>query len=93
MHVFLDGPNIAAASIYAAGSLCDGLDGLAARRLNQKTEFGKQFDPIVDASSFLLAIGSLAATSTEEIERIFYLIMLGIQSGYMGQLGLRWKDL
>lgn len=93
VDVILHGPNMTAASIYAVASLCDGLDGLAARRLNQKTEFGKKFDPIVDASSFLLAIGTLAAITSSEAERVLYITMVATQTLYMGQLSHRWKKL
>lgn len=41
-HVFV------AIGFMAAASLTDVLDGIAARALNQVTDFGKKFDPIAD---------------------------------------------
>ncbi|MCL6472186.1 MAG: CDP-diacylglycerol--glycerol-3-phosphate 3-phosphatidyltransferase [Firmicutes bacterium] len=37
-----------AAPVFGIAALTDWLDGIAARKLNQVTEFGKIFDPVVD---------------------------------------------
>ena len=44
------------AAVFALAALTDWLDGFVARKLNQITEFGKVFDPLVDRLLVLSAL-------------------------------------
>ena len=55
-------PKYAALAVFAAASLTDMLDGFLARKLNQITDFGKLFDPLVDKLMVLTALVCQALT-------------------------------
>lgn len=93
ISVAMGWPRLEAALAYLAGTLGDGLDGLAARKLKQATAFGKRFDPIVDATAFLAGLSALAVSSPEIHEKILFTSAAALQILYSGQLYLKWKTL
>ncbi|HXC54871.1 MAG TPA: CDP-diacylglycerol--glycerol-3-phosphate 3-phosphatidyltransferase [Rhizomicrobium sp.] len=56
-----DGWRIAAFTVFTIAGLSDFLDGLAARRLNQPSEFGRMLDPIADKILVGVALMMLVA--------------------------------
>ena len=89
--IVLGWPNLYPALTYAAWSLGDGLDGIAARLLKQKTEFGKKLDPLVDATSFVAWLTALTITSPELSERLLLTSALVVQTLYSSHLTYKWK--
>ena len=62
--------NIFSASLFIILALTDLFDGIAARKLSQKTEFGKVFDPFADKILLLVVVLSII------IKYEFYWILL-----------------
>ncbi|MDD2693693.1 MAG: CDP-alcohol phosphatidyltransferase family protein [Candidatus Gracilibacteria bacterium] len=91
--IVLGGPNLYPALIYAAGAIGDGLDGISARVLKQKTEFGKKLDPFVDATSFVAGLTALTITSPELNERLLLTSALVVQTLYSSHLTYKWKGI
>ena len=52
LHLLRTGRPRRAALLLATGAVTDSLDGIAARRLNSVTSFGRRFDPIADRALF-----------------------------------------
>lgn len=77
--------------MYATGSLGDGLDGIAARVLKQKTEFGKRLDPLADATGFVTSLTALAIASPEIHERMLLASTLVVQTLYSSHLMYKWR--
>ena len=46
--VFADYSKITLAIVFAVFAITDGIDGFVARKFNQRTNFGKYFDPVMD---------------------------------------------
>jgi cardiolipin synthase len=66
-----------AASTFLIAAASDGLDGLAARRLNQKSALGTILDPIADKGLMLVALAVLGlAPWTREIPRWYPAIVI-----------------
>ncbi len=82
--------NIWYAIAYAIGAACDWLDGIAARTLDQKTEFWKKFDPKVDAISFVTGLSALAIVSPTVHERVILTATLTLQLLYSSHLAYQW---
>lgn len=91
LSVALGWPSVEAALIYATGAIGDWLDGFAARKLGQKTEFGKKLDPLVDATAFVTGLTALALSLPETHERVLITTTLITQLLYSGQLSRKWK--
>jgi len=46
--IFAGYSKLTLAAVFAVFAITDGLDGFIARKFNQKTDFGKYFDPVMD---------------------------------------------
>ena len=86
-------PQLWAAIAYAVGSAWDGLDGYFARRLNQKTEFGKEFDPKVDAAAFMAGLSAMAFTAPTTHEKSILGVILILQVLYSWHSSAVWKNI
>ncbi len=70
--------SIFSALLFIALALTDLFDGIAARKLNQKTEFGKVFDPFADKILLLAVVLPII------IKYKFYFILLIFSKEIMG---------
>lgn len=93
IETILHWPSVCTASCFAVWALWDGLDGFLARKLDQKTEFGKKLDPTVDAIAFVSWMTALIVTTPDMYEKALFITTLGTQIAYSGHLSHKWKQL
>jgi phosphatidylglycerophosphate synthase len=91
--IALDGTSGLTSGLLLAAAATDGLDGYAARKLGQTTNFGKRLDPAVDALSIQSILLALAWYTPELHEKLAYTLAFGVNSLYSVQLFSRWKTL
>lgn len=77
----------------AIGFGTDLADGYLARKLDQKTEFGKRFDAAIDAFSSVAILSSLAYSTPDSTQRWIFIGVLVTMLGYIIHLCTEWRQL